>query len=325
MSLSRVGHSIWIAATAMTCGGAIAQVIAYPIKPVRFIIPVPPGGGSDLLARTVAQKLTEKWGQSLVMDYRSGAGGTIAVDTTAKASPDGYTLVMGLLASIAVNVSLMKLPYDPVKDLAPVTLLAVAQNILVVHPTLPATSVRQLIEMLKAKPGFYNYGSAGNGTSPHLSGELFKIMAGVSMNHVPYKGVGPLLSDLLSGQLSVYFGSIPSTMPHAKAGKMRALAVAGSQRSQMAPELPSIAEAGLPGFDSIQWYGILAPAKTPSAITSKLNRDTVAVLNLPEVKERLFSQGFEVVASSREEYGAFIRKEIAKWGNVIKQAGIHAD
>jgi tripartite-type tricarboxylate transporter receptor subunit TctC len=309
----------------MTCGGAIAQDIAYPIKPVRFIIPVPPGGGSDLLARTVAQKLTEKWGQSLVMDYRSGAGGTIAVDTTAKASPDGYTLVMGLLASIAVNVSLMKLPYDPVKDLAPVTLLAVAQNILVVHPTLPATSVRQLIEMLKAKPGFYNYGSAGNGTSPHLSGELFKIMAGVSMNHVPYKGVGPLLSDLLSGQLSVYFGSIPSTMPHAKAGKLRALAVAGSQRSQMAPELPSIAEAGLPGFDSIQWYGILAPAKTPSAITSKLNRDTVAVLNLPEVKERLFSQGFEVVASSREEYGAFIRKEIAKWGNVIKQAGIHAD
>ncbi|MBI4189531.1 MAG: tripartite tricarboxylate transporter substrate binding protein [Betaproteobacteria bacterium] len=306
-------------------GSAAAQKSDYPAKSVRFIIPVPPGGGADLLARTIGQKLTEAWGQTLVIDNRGGAGGTIAVDMAAKAAPDGYTIVMGLIASIAVSVSLIKLPYDPVTDFAPITMLAVAQNILVVHPSLPAVSVKELIALLKSKAGHYHYASAGNGTSPHLSAELFKLMTGVSMNHVPYKGAGPALVDLIAGQVEIYFGSLPATLPQVKAGKLRVLAVTGSRRSQIVPDLPTVAEAGVPGFESNQWYGVLAPAKTPAWIADKLNRDFITVLKLSELRERLFSQGFEVVANSREEFSRYIREEIAKWAKVIKQAGIRAD
>ncbi len=311
------------------CTSALAQDARsyppFPVKPVRFLIPVPPGGGADMLGRTLGQKLTDKWGQTVVIDNRSGASGTVAVDTTAKAAPDGHTIVMGLIASITIAVSLRKLPYDPVTDLAPVTMLAVAQNILVVHPSLQATSVKELIALLKAKPAQFSYASAGNGTSPHLSAELFKLMTGVSMTHVPYKGAGPALIDLVGGQVGIYFGSLPATMPSVRSGKLRVLAATGSKRSALAPELLTVAEAGVPGFESMQWYGVLAPAKTPVAILEKIRTDMVTTLQLPDVKERLLSQGFEIVGNSREEFGGYIKSEIAKWAKVIKEANIRAD
>lgn len=297
----------------------------FPSRPVRFLIPVPPGGGADLLARIVSQKLSDTWGQMVVIDNRGGASGTIAVDLAAKAAPDGHTIVMSLIASFTVAPTLSKLPYDPIADFAPVTMLAVAQNILVVHPSLPAANVKDLIALLKSRPAHYHYASAGNGTSPHLSAELFKIMTGVQVNHVPYKGAGPALIDLISGQVGVYFGSIPSTLPAVKSGKLRMLAVSGSRRSPMLPDVPTVAEAGVPGFESMQWYGVMAPVRTPAWIVDKLNRDTVGALKLPEVRERLLGQGFEVVANGREEFGGYIKSEIAKWAKVIKQAGIRAD
>lgn len=322
---ARAACFVSLACVGVVSGSAVAQQSIFPTKPVRFIIPVPPGGGADLLARAIGQKLTETWEQTVVIDNRGGAGGTIAVDMAAKAAPDGHTIVMGLIASIAVNVSLIKLPYDPVADFAPITLLAVAQNLLVIHPSLPAASVKELIALLKSKPGQFNYASAGNGTSPHLSAELFKLMTGASINHVPYKGAGPALIDLVGGQVEIYFGSLPATLPQVKAGKLRVLAVSGSRRSQIVPELPTVAEAGVPGFESNQWYGVLAPAMTPAWIVKQLNRDIITVLKLPAVRERLSGQGFEVVANSPEDFGRYIREEIAKWAKVIKQAGIRAN
>ena len=306
----------------MTAGAAHA---AFPERPVRLIVPLPPGGGTDLLARTLTQQLGERWGHNVVIDNRGGAGGTIGVAIATKSQADGYTLVMGYIAPISVNVSLGRLPYDPVKDLAPITMVAVAQNVLVVHPSLAAANVKELIALLKSKPGYFHYASAGNGSSPHLSAELFKGMAGVNMNHVPYKGAGPAFIDLIAGQVSMYFGSLPSSLPHIRAGRVRALAVTGTKRSPIVPELPTIAEAALAGFDSTQWYGIFAPARTPAAIVEQLHRDHVAVLAIPLVRERLFAQGYEVVANTRAEFAQYIGVEIAKWAKVIKEAGIRAD
>ncbi len=314
-----------LAATLLLVAFAGVAHAAFPERPVRLIVPLPPGGGTDLLARTLTQQLGERWGHNVVIDNRGGAGGTIGVDLAAKSQPDGYTIVMGYIAPISVNVSLGKLPYDPVKDLAPITMVAVAQNVLVVHPALAAANVKELIALLKAKPGYFHYASAGNGSSPHLSAELFKSMAGVNMNHVPYKGAGPAFIDLIAGQVSMYFGSLPSSLPHIRAGRVRALAVTGSKRSAIVPELPTITEAAVANFDSTQWYGILAPARTPPAIVEQLHRDLVAVLTIPAVKERLFGQGYEVVANSRAEFTQYIREEIAKWARVIKEAGIRAD
>lgn len=305
---------------------AVAQTAAgFPGKPIRMIVPLPPGGGTDLLARTMNQRLSEMWGQQIVIDNRGGAGGTIGVDLAAKAVPDGYTIVMGYIAPISVNVSLSKLSYDPVKDLAPITMVAVAQNVVVVHPSITANSMKELVALLKSRPNYYNYASAGNGSSPHLTAELFKLMTGATMNHVPYKGAGPAFIDLIAGQVSFYFGSLPSSLPHIKSGKVKALAVTGAKRSPIVPDLPTIAEAAVPGFESTQWYGLLTSSKVPADRLTKLNTDIVAALTNPQVKERLFGQGFEVVANSREEFGKYIRDEIAKWAKVIKEAGIHAD
>ncbi len=312
-------------AAALLALAAAGAAAAFPERPVRLIVPLPPGGGTDLLARTLTQQLGERWGHNVVIDNRGGAGGTIGVDIVAKSQPDGYTIVMGYIAPISVNVSLGKLPYDPVADLAPITMVAVAQNVLVVHPSLAATSVKELIALLKGKPGHFHYASAGNGSSPHLSAELFKGMAGVNMNHVPYKGAGPAFIDLIAGQVSMYFGSLPSSLPHIRSGRVRALAVTGAKRSPIVPELPTIAEAGVPGFDSTQWYGTFAPARTPPAIIEQLHRDHLAVLTNAAVRERLFAQGYEVVANSRAEFAQYIRTEIAKWAKVIKEAGIRAD
>ena len=312
----------WACATAH----AFAQSsVAFPEKPVRLIVPLPPGGGADFLARTLAPRLTEMWGQTLVIDNRGGAGGVLGVSIAARSPADGYTFVSGYMAPITVNVSLGKLPYDPVQDLAPITLAALAQNVMTVHPAVPATSVKELINVLKAKPGQYNYASAGSGSSPHLSAELFKLMTQTGMNHIPYKGAAPALTDLIGGQVTLYIGSLPASMPHIKTGRVRALAVTGARRSPALPDVPTVSEAGVAGFESIQWYGFLAPAKTPAPVLDRLHRDLTTVLLHPATKERLFPQGFELVASTRAAFGKFIREDIAKWAKVIAEAKIRAD
>jgi tripartite-type tricarboxylate transporter receptor subunit TctC len=290
-----------------------------------LIVPLPPGGGADALARTLAPRLTEIWGQTLVIDNRAGAGGVLGVSLAAKAPADGYTIMSGYMAPITVNVSLTRLPYDPVKDLAPITLAALAQNVMTVHPGVPALTVKEFIGILKAKPGQYNYASAGSGSSPHLTAELFKQMTQTSMNHVPYKGAGPALTDVIAGQVTLYIGSLPASMPHVKSGRVRALAVTGARRAPTMPDTPTVSESGVAGFESIQWYGFLAPAKTPAAVLDRLHRDLTAALVQPAIKERLLPQGFELVASAREEFGKFIRDDIAKWAKVIADAKIRAE
>jgi len=311
---------------ACTAAHAIAQSPpAFPDKPIRLIVPLPPGGGSDALARILAPRLTEIWGQTLVIDNRGGAGGVLGTSLAAKAPADGYTIISGYMAPLSINVSLIKLPYDPVKDFAPITLGAIAQNVMTVHPSVPATSVKELIGVLKAKPGQYNYASAGSGSSPHLSAELFKQMTQTSMNHVPYKGAGPALTDVVAGQVALYIGSLPASMPHIRSGRVRGLGVTGLRRSPALPDMPTVSESGVAGFDSTQWYGFLAPAKTPTPVLDRLHRDLTATLAHPVIKERMLPLGFEIVASSREEFGKYLRDDIAKWAKVIAEAKIRAE
>jgi len=322
-------HRLLIAVAACTLCAAVARAAdqqPYPTKPVRFIMPIAPGGGTDQLGRIVAQKLTEKWGQALIVDNRSGAGGVVGTDMAAKSVPDGYTIVMGYFAPIGVNVSLSKLPYDPVRDFAPITLLATSPNLLAVHPSVPAKTVKEFIALARAKPEEYRYGSGGNGSAMQLSAELFNMMAGVKTTHVPYKGAAPALIDLLSGQVHMAFISVPSSLAQIKAGRIRPLAVASAKRAAALPDVPTVDEAsGLKGFESYQWYGVLAPAKTPDWIVRKLHRDFVEALNLPDTKAKLQDAGFELEGSSSAEFGVFIKNEIAKWAKVIKAANIRAE
>ena len=295
----------------------------YPVRPVRLLVPSTPGGSVDTLARSIGTRLSDKWGQQVVIDNRSGAGGVIAAETTAKAIPDGYTLLMCTVSSCATNVSLHKsLPYDPVRDFAPVSLVATQNLMLVVHPSVPASSVKDLVAAAKASPGKFSFASAGSGTGSHLSGELLKVLAGIDLLHVPYKGIAPGLLDVIGGQVSMAFPSIISGTPQWKSGKVRALAVTGSKRSPAAPELPTMMEAGIKGYESATWYGVLAPAKTPPAIVKQLNAEIVAVLKQPEVRDRIAKDGAEPVGSTPEEFGAYMRSEIAKWGKVIRAAKI---
>jgi tripartite-type tricarboxylate transporter receptor subunit TctC len=313
-----------IALLAITATAAAAQ--EYPSRPIRVIVPSTAGGSVDTLARLVGGRLAERWGQQVVVDNRSGAGGVIAGEMTAKAPPDGYTLIMATIAAMATNVSLArKLPYDPVRDFAPVTLVASQQLVLLVHPAVAAKSVQELIQLAKAKPGQLTFASAGNGSGGHLSGELLKILAGIEMTHVPYKGIAPALVDVISGQVSMTFASMISGMPHVKSGKTRALAVTGAHRSPAAPELPTMIEAGVRGYESSTWYGLLAPKATPRAVIVKLNREVVSIINLPEVKSHLLAEGAEPVGNTPEEFGDFIKSEIAKWGKVIRAAGLRIE
>jgi tripartite-type tricarboxylate transporter receptor subunit TctC len=298
----------------------------YPTRPVRFIMPVAAGGGTDQLGRIVAQKMTEKWGQALVVDNRDGAGGTIGTDLAAKSAPDGYTLVMGYFAPIGVNVHLFKLPYDPVKDFDPITLLATSPNLLAVHPSVQAKTVKEFIALAKSKPGELHYGSGGSGSAMQLSAEMFNMMTGIKTTHVPYKGAAPALRDLLAGQVQLAFISVPSSLAQIKAGKVRPLAVAAAKRAAALPDTPTVDEAaGLRGFASYQWYGPLAPAKTPAWIISRLHHDFVEALNKPDVIPKLDAAGFDREGSTPAEFGKFIRNEIAKWGKVIKAANIKAE
>jgi len=317
------GKACALAALAIS---ASAQAQVYPAKPIRMIVAYPPGGGTDIVGRMVAQKLGETLGQGVLVENRGGASGNIGTELAARAAPDGYTILMGNVAPNAINVSLFKnLPFDPVADFVPVSLVASTPNILVVHPSIPARTVKEVIALAKAKPGTLNFASAGVGSSSHLAGELFRILAGADIVHVPYKGAGPAIVDVLSGQVQLYFATMPAAMPHVKSGKLAPVAVTSSRRSQALPDLPTTAEAGVPGYEASTWYGVLAPAHTPAAVIARLHENIVKILAVSETRARLADQGFEPVGNSPEEFGAYIKSEIAKWGKVIGDAGIRPE
>jgi tripartite-type tricarboxylate transporter receptor subunit TctC len=297
----------------------------YPDKPIRIIVPVTPGGGSDLLARLIGQQLGDRFAQPFIVDNRAGAGGTIGSELAAKAVPDGYTLIVAYTASHGINPAIKKLPYDVIDDFAPISMLGTAPNLLVVHPGVPAKSVSELIQLLKSRTVQVNYASAGNGSAPHLAAEMFKYMAAVDMTHIPYKGAAPGVTDLLGGQVSVMFPSMPAALAYARSGRLRALAVTSKTRASAAPELPTVAEAGLPGFDVIQWYALLAPARTPRSIIDKLNAETNRMFKLPDVRQKLAAQGLESSSSSPAEVSAFMRGEVAKWTRFIRDTGLKLD
>lgn len=309
-------------AVAQRKSGEPAKAENYPARPVRWIVPFPPGGAADIVSRAIGVKLSETWGQQVVMDNRPGAGGNLGIEIASRASPDGYTLVI-VPATFTTSPSLQRhLPYDPAKDFMPVTLASSSALILVVHPSLKAASVRELIALAKSRPGQLNYASSGIGASAHLAAELFKTMAGVNIVHVPYKGQPPAMLDLISGQVQMMFPNAPVALPHLRAGKLRALAVTTLKRSSILPELPTMAESGLAGFEVNQWSGLMVPAGTPKAIIAKLHDDIARALELPDVRKNLTSLGFDPVGSTPEEFSAYIRSEIRKWAKVIADAGI---
>ncbi len=307
------------------CGAATAQ--DYPARPIRIIVPFTPGAGTDIVARAIAQSLNEAWKQSVVVDNRPGAGGTIAGELVARASADGYTLMLGNVSTLAIAPALNpKLPYSPLRDFAPITLITTSENVLVLHPSVPVTSMREFIAFAKANPRKLNYGSSGNGTTSHLGGVMFASMTGTEMTHVPYKGSGPMLTDLLAGQLQLSFSSVPTALPHIKSGRLRALAVTLLARSSVLPDLPTVQEAaGLKGFEISLWQGIVAPAATPRAIVMKLNQQIAGSLRTPEMKAKLTVQGLDAVGNTPEQFGAYIRDEIAKWTKVVQTSGARVE
>lgn len=322
--LAGAGRALSFAVLAGVCANAAAQ--EYPVKAIRFIAPNLPGGPTDILARLVGQKLAESFGQPVVIENRAGAGGNIGTEAAAKSPPDGYTLVTGNNATFGANVSLYKhLAFDPVKDFAPLVLVATQPNILVVHPSLPVTSVRQLIVLAKARPGELNYAGSGMGAVAHLAAELFKSMAGVNIVHIPYKSAAPALIDVIAGQNQLMFATSLSVQPHIKSQKLRALAVTTAKRSRLMPELPTIAEAGVPGFEAMTWHGVLTTGGTPPAIVNKLSAEINRILQLPDVRERLGSLGAEIIGGTPQEFAAHIKREIPKWAKVIKDAGVRVE
>jgi tripartite-type tricarboxylate transporter receptor subunit TctC len=303
----------------------IAAAQGYPAKPIRLIVPFAPGGGTDLIARTIGQPLTDALGQPVVVDNRAGAGGVIGADLVAKAAPDGYTLLMGTPGPLTINPNLQAaIPYS-LKDFVPITLATISPFILVVNPAVPAASVKELIALARARPGALNFGSAGNGSVAHLAAEQFKGLAGVQITHIPYKGGGQSLIDLLGGQLQIVFENLPVVLPHIRSGKLRALAVGTKKRSVLLPEYPTMIEAGVPGYEASTASGVLAPARTSREIGARLNRDIVKILHTPEVKERFAAQGLEAVGSTPEQYAEHLRAELAQYAKVIKASGIRAD
>ena len=303
----------------------------YPARPIRIIVPFTPGAGVDIVGRAVAQSLNEAWKQPVVIDNRpgaggTGAGGTIAGELVARGNADGYTLLLGNVSTLAIAPALNpKLPYSPLRDFAPITLITTSENVLVLHPSVPATTLRELITYAKANPRKLNYGSSGNGTTSHLGGAMFASMTGTEMTHVPYKGSGPMLTDLLAGQLQLSFSSVPTALPHIKSGRLRALAVTLLARSSVLPDLPTVQEAaGLKGFELSLWQGIVAPAATPRAIVMKLNQQIVGSLRTPEMNAKLTVQGLEAVGNTPEQFRAYIGEEIAKWTRVVKSSGAQA-
>ncbi|MGE5523970.1 MAG: tripartite tricarboxylate transporter substrate binding protein [Rhodospirillaceae bacterium] len=308
---------------ALAAGTATAQT--YPVKPVRLVVPFPAGGPTDIVGRTMAQKMSELLGQQVIVDNRGGAGGLIGTEHVAKSAPDGYTLLMGTIGGIAVAMSLQpNRGYDTLRDFAPVTQTVTVTNILVTHPSVPAKNVKELLAIARSKKGGLNYASSGAGTVTHLAGELFKLMGKVDITHVPFKGGAPALTALLSGEVDLSYENSLVVLPHIKSGKVKALAVTGANRSRLMPELPTIAET-LPGYNASGWYGLFVPAATPKPIVAKLSAESIKVLKMPDVIARLSSQGAEPVGSTPEEFGAYVRAEIDKWANLVKLANMKAD
>ncbi len=314
---------ILIAVPAPVSVAAPAQ--SYPSKPIRIVVPQSPGGTTDFTARVVAPRLSERIGQPVVVDNRAGAGSLVGTDLVAKAVPDGYTLLVAASALTIIPSMYRKVPFDPVRDFSPVTTLSWYPNLVVVHPSLPVNSIKELIALAKAKPGTLNYASGGTGTGTQLGALLFGSMAGISLVHVPYKGGGPAMTALLGGEVQLYFAPMPSALPLVKAGRLKALAVTSRKRSPVAPELPSMAEAGLQDYDESTWNGVFAPARTPASIIGKLNGELEAILKTPTMRERLASEGAEPAWTRPEEFAGMIRREVAKWARVISRAGIQPE
>ncbi len=311
-------------AAAGTPVGAIAQ--AYPAKPIRMVVPFTPGGTTDILGRSIGQKITEAFGQQVIIDNRPGAGGSIGAESVAKSAPDGYTLMMGHIGTLAVNPSLYpRLGYDPVKGFAPVAWVARVPNVLVVSNAVPAKSVKELVALAKAKPGSLNYGSGGNGSAAHIATEYFKLQTGTFLVHIPYRGTAPAVTDLIAGQISLMLTGGPAVLPQVKAGQLRALAVTSPKRMEAQPDLPTIAESGYPGFEADQWYGVVAPAGTPADVVAKLNGAINRALTAPELRQRLSGEGAEAVATTPQAFGALIVKEIERWRPVLKAGNVKAD
>jgi len=307
----------------LCAGRTMAQ--DYPAKPIRFIIPLAPGGGGDILARSIAQKLNEKWGQPVIVDNRPGGGGVIGTEVVAKAPADGYTILM-IATNHTVNPSLIpKLPYDAIADFAPVTQLTASPNILVLHPSLPAASLKELIALARQRPGQLNYSSAGNGTAGHLAAELMKMMAKIDVVHVPYKAAPQALSDLVSGQIQLQFSNLMTALPHVKNGRLRGIAVTTIQRSPAIPELPTMDQAGLRGYRVDQTYGVVAPGRTPAPIVAKLNAEIVNILKSPEIGQRMSAEGAMLVGNTPQEYLEYLKAELQKWTKVVKEVGIRLD
>jgi tripartite-type tricarboxylate transporter receptor subunit TctC len=299
---------------------------AYPSKPIRFVVPFTPGGSADILARLVGQKMSDAWRQQVIIDNRGGSAGIMGSEIVAKAPRDGHTLMLGITANIAINPGLhAKLPYDPVRDFAPVTQLASAPYAMLVTPSLPAGSVPEFIALAKSKPAQINYASTGSGSAGHLTAELFAAMSAVKLVHVPYKNIGSILVDMFAGRIDLMFVGIVSAQPHIKAGKLRAIAITGANRSPLMPELPTVAESGVRGFEVTGWYGVFVPMHTPQPIIGKLHDEIVRILKLPDVTERLAMEGAEVIGNTPAQFDAYVRSEISKWSNVVKVSGARAD
>jgi len=326
ISIRRLLVAYGIFAATVLAFAVPAHAETFPSKTVKLVVPFPPGGPLDATGRAIAQKLTEAWGRSVIVENKPGAGGNIGADYVAKSPPDGYTVVMGALSTHAVNPSLYpKMPFDAQNDFAPITRVAITPNVLVVNPSLPVHSVKELIAYAKANPGKLSFGSGSIGSAGHLAGELFKVDAGVDMVHVPYKGAAPAMQGLLAGDTQVMFDNLASAMSQVKAGKLRALAVTTAERSKLVPELPTMAEAGVPGFDISTWYGLLAPAATPPDVIAKWHAEVTKILSAPEMRERLAAQGAEAAPDSPADFTEFIASELVKYAKIVKASGAKVD
>jgi tripartite-type tricarboxylate transporter receptor subunit TctC len=317
-----------ISLTCLAAAFALALPVAaqeYPARPVRIVIGFPPGGATDLVSRLLAPKFAEVFKQQVVVDNRPGANGVIAADLVAKSLPDGYTLHLGTLASQVISPAISKVPYDPFKDFSPIGRTVALQNIFIVHPSLPVRSIKELIALARSEPGKLNFASSGTGSTGHLSGELFKTMAGVDLVHIPYKGGGPALTDLIAGHVEIFIAIVSTAVPHVRSGRARALAVTGNRRAEALPDVPTVAESALKGYESTNWYCMVGPANLPQGIVSRWNKEMVAALSLADVRKTLLDMGIEPAPSTPAELAAYLKSETAKWGKVIKASGLKAD
>ena len=318
-----LAQAVVIVSVVLAAMPSLATAQAYPAKPIRWISPWPAGGANDIFSRAIGQRIGESLGQQVLVDNRPGAAGTIGSDIAAKAPADGYTLVMGSSPTHAIAPALYPaLPYDPLRDFSAVTLVGSVPNVLVLHPSVPAKTVKEFIAVAKARPGKLNFASTGNGTSQHLSAELFKFMAGLDMVHIPYKGTAPALTELVAGQVDLAFENMPALIPHIQAGRLRALAVTTTKRSAVMPELPTIAEAALPGYDASVWFGVFAPAGTPRPVIDRLHGEILKALQTQDLKSRMVAMGTDVSGMGPDDFSAYVRKEIPKWANLVKAAGV---